>query len=120
MWSWFASFFMPSLASSFQALMGFGKLLSSVFLAIFKNWQVILGVFLALLIWALNTAATAIASIDLTTVPKPAVVLLQYYTFMNRFLPLTEAFAGIVIIFNIWLFVTTLRWIKSFVPTISN
>lgn len=120
LWNWFSDFFVPIFRDAFRVLMGFCKLALAVFRAIFRNWHTVFVGFMGLLVWMLNELTTSINNLDLQALSKPAGTMIQYFAFMNRFVPLSEAFAGILVIFNIWLFVTSIRWLKSFIPTISN
>lgn len=82
--------------------------LSFIFLVISSVW------------WALQTMAEMLASIDPSQINAGSTTMLQYGVFINRFVPLTEALAGAILLFHLWISVILFRWVKSFVPTVSN
>lgn len=120
LWGWFAQYIVPLLKN---LLLELAKLLVGLFGSAWKmfklQWGVILGL-LGLLVWAIQDILGYLNNLDLATVGKPTLGMLQYYAFINRFVPLTEAFVGAVACFQVWLVVTIIRWIKSILPTISN
>lgn len=46
--------------------------------------------------------------------------ILPYVDIINAFIPLAEAWVLLLSLFGIWLIVITFRWVKSFIPTVSN
>jgi len=70
--------------------------------------------------WAYLKTIAALSDFISEGLPTLSGAIVPYYTFLDRFLPLSEAFAGMIVMFNVWLCVVVLRWVKSFVPTISN
>ena len=80
----------------------------------------IVGTVISFTAWAINQMVELADSVDLSDIETGSVTLLQFGAFINRFVPLTESFALAIIIFDIWALVTAFRWVKSFVPTLSN
>ncbi|RYD49898.1 MAG: hypothetical protein EOP85_00690 [Verrucomicrobiaceae bacterium] len=119
-WGWFANFFVPIFRTLWKDWLRVFISFSEVLFKILKNLYFIMWVWMTLAIWAANKILDTINELTFADISGPSAQLLQYYAFMNRFIPLSEAFAGVIVSFHIWLLVTTLRWIKSFVPTLSN
>jgi len=76
--------------------------------------------FLQVLVWSWAQIAAQLDALASAKMPSVSGDLLHYYAFVDRFLPLTEAISGWATVGVIWLAVTIIRWIKSFVPTLSN
>jgi len=85
----------------------------------YAAWSIVLVMF-SLGLWAVQQISESLADIDLQAIKAGSASMLQYGAFINRFIPLTEGAALSILVFNVWLAVTILRWIKSFIPTISN
>lgn len=114
MWDWFAENVIPLVKNIVREWWRFGLTLGSIFKRVWRNkWAIFVSI-ISLTLWAINHMAEAINGLTLANVQGPAATMLQYYAFMNRFVPLSEAFAGAVIAFNIWYCVTVLRF-TSFV-----
>jgi hypothetical protein len=120
LWEWAATqglpYFRKLVAVAIEALFfnlrfwfSFGK-----FVAFF-----VVGV-IAFTAWALHEIQSMMDNLDLEQLATPAASMLHYYTFMNRFIPLSEGFAGAVICFDVWLCFVIIRWVKSLIPTLSN
>jgi len=75
---------------------------------------------LALWLWAVEKFVYTLLDLLALELPVLQGALLPYYVFFNRFLPLEETFAGVIVVFGIWQVVIIVRWTKSFIPFISN
>jgi len=80
---------------------------------------VALGVW-GLITWAWATAFAMIQNILTQELPQLQGQLVVYWTFINRFVPLSESVAMSIIILNVWGSVVVIRWVKSIIPTLSN
>lgn len=78
-------------------------------------WVLLEGVF-----WAMQVVGDSMAQIALSGILRPESALLTYGAFINRFVPLVESFALIVLLAALWTSVIVVRWIKSFIPFFSN
>lgn len=64
-----------------------------------------------------------INDIDFNTIEQlepPEVANLELIGFVNALFPLAECMALLSIYYTLWLSIITLRWVKSFIPTIAN
>ena len=50
----------------------------------------------------------------------PQVASLELIGFVNALFPLAECMALLSIYYTLWIAIITLRWVKSFIPTIAN
>jgi hypothetical protein len=120
LWDWFADHALPWVKELAVSLF-------QLFLVTFWEWFTV-GRFLwavvsgliAASVWAVGVVVDSIENLDLDALPHAAGPMLQYYAFLDRFIPVSEAFAGALICFDVWLIVVIFRWIKSFIPTLSN
>lgn len=122
LWDWFGNVALPwfsRLAWSF--LDGLSRLFGGYLLLWFKVMGAVVVLFEGIR-WSIYTVGEAIANIGiaLPSMVGPNSTLLHYGTFINRFLPLTESFALFVLLAGLWVSVIIVRWVKSFIPTISN
>lgn len=122
MWSWFAGTFGPVLRELFADLIGtvvswFSAVWTLLLSVVVVIWSVV-----AFILWGIVKIKVLILSMPLAALSpiKPAASMIHFYVFINRFAPLDEAFAGVGICFSVWLTVTLIRWIKGFIPFISN
>ncbi|MEK7950400.1 hypothetical protein [Luteolibacter soli] len=123
-WQWLQNEFWLKLKYSLGFFFGwFNDKIQTMFntgwAVLYAAWSIVL-VFAALGAWAIGQISDSLSHIDLQAIKTGSGSLLQYGAFINRFIPLTEAASVSIIVFNIWLAVTILRWIKSFVPFVSN
>jgi hypothetical protein len=120
LWTWFGNTFYPVLESLFRGLVSvLSRLFGPTFVILMKlagvAWAMLEG-----LVWAVSTISDGIQEITVSGILKPDSSILVYGAFMNRFLPLTESFAMIAVLASLWSVVIAVRWIKSFIPTLSN
>jgi len=69
----------------------------------------------ALMVWASAEVVASITDFCATGLPTLSGTLLPYFQFLNRFIPLEESLATMLVLFHLWLVVVLVRWIKSFV-----
>lgn len=120
LWNWFRD----------QAIPFFDKLGRRIVQEIFlyaeslirsaKAFWVFLCAVWAVTVWAVTQIRDSFANIDLHQLEAPLATQLEYFLFINRFIPVVEAFAGALLCFELWLLVVIIRWVKSFIPTLSN
>ena len=122
MWNWFADKFVPFLKGAFETLFSviggwFGVAWSFVLMV----WAIVAGI-LTLIVWAFGKLTQLVSTLDIEALAslKPMAGMLHFYVFINRLVPLDEAFAGVGVCFTLWLTITLIRWIKSFLPSVSN
>lgn len=120
LWSWFADNFRPWLANLAWSVMdAFARLMGPWALVLLKIAAVV-WILLEGLRWAVPVMSEAVASIVFSGLFKPNSTLLVYGAFINRFVPLVECFAMVVLMAHLWIAVIILRWAKSFIPLWSN
>lgn len=120
LWNWFRDNALPFFKGLFESAIEFLMFNTRFIFSAGKFiWLVACGVIVASY-WAVVTISDMMENLDINALAHPTAQMLQYYAFMNRFLPLAEGFAGAVICFDVWLVIVLIRWIKSFIPTLSN
>jgi len=115
-WNWFANTAGPWFAGWFTKFLDYLKYQWSILKFM---WALVAG-FFSVLIWAVTSIADSLAAIDFTHITGPTADTVVYYRFIDRFVPLHEAMALMVIYSSIWTAMICIRWIKQFVPTLSN
>lgn len=86
-------------------------------------WGVVFGLiwgWLLLTKWAFDQFENTISDIDFGDWQLAGTDLLLYGRFIDRFIPLTEGLSIAVLFGNIMVLVVIWRWVKSFIPTLSN
>ena len=123
-WAWVASSAWPALRDTI--LEGGAWVLDKFFSVSKLYWLLACTLFSLVLTlamataWAVREIADMMSTVDFQAIKAGSAGMLQYGAFINRFIPLSEGLAGAIVCFDIWLVVVTIRWIKSFIPTVSN
>ena len=120
MWDWFVDVAFPFFIKLFDNFLN--DILKKLFpfFGFFKFLSILVIGIIGATLWSLSYLNNAMANIRLADIKGPSGEMLSHYTFMNNFLPLGEAFAGAILCFNVWFIRTAFRWVKSFIPTLSN
>jgi len=120
LWDWFASVAMPWLSSLVRGAL---EKVTPFLLVVVKmaafSYTVTVGVW-SLITWAWSFCLDQFQVMLSTNWPAVQGNLVVYYTFINRLVPLSETIATAIVVFNIWVAVVVVRWVKSIIPTLSN
>jgi hypothetical protein len=74
-----------------------------------------------ILVWgALDAIATALGTLDLSGFGHASFAIIQGIGYINAIFPLGEVLIVLTAYYTAWGTVISVRWIKSFVPTIAN
>ena len=99
-----------------QHLSKFGKFFAMI-LAFFL-WLID---FIEMVITAtISQIVASIESLDLSQFSNISLTSIEYISYANAVLPITEFVVLFTAYVTAWLTVVIIRWIKSFVPTVSN
>ena len=74
-----------------------------------------------ILVWgALDAIASALSALDVSGFGNASFAIIQGIGYINAIFPLGEVLIVMTAYYTAWLTVITVRWVKSFVPTIAN
>jgi len=119
-WTWFAQNAMPWFGKAMERFMRFLFELLGPYAKIAIYGSMFATAWVTLLSWAVIHLNASLARFLTAELPTVTSSMLAYYGFFNRFLPLSEAFAGTILMFHLWLGITLFRWVKSIIPSLSN
>jgi hypothetical protein len=83
-------------------------------------WAWFYNIVAVLIVGSLNKIFNYLAAIDLSNYGNVDFSTWYYIGILNAVFPLTETFAMLSGYFVFWGALITLRWVKSFIPTIAN
>lgn len=119
-WDWFGQEAVPWFTAAFKGLLdGFLRMVGPLAWAWLKIMTFV-GIWLELVSLSIASLREGLIEMSSMELFKPDGALLYYGSFMNRFLPLTETFALAILISHLYFLVIVVRWVKSFIPTLSN
>ena len=113
-WNWFADNALPWIGTLLRGLLEWflGPVISFL-LPVAKIVTLVIAA-LELIAWALTVIIDSMSLFDLSGFVKPDAALLTYGLFIDRFVPLHEAFAFAILLFFLWQLVTLMRWVRYF------
>ena len=104
------------LSKAANALSWLGPIATSLItLALFVT-----NIFTMLVFGALDAAATAIQTLDLSRFGNAQFAIIQGIGYVNAIFPLAEILIVLAAYYTAWISVISIRWVKSFIPTIAN
>ena len=119
-WDWFGNIALPWFRDLFLSTgRAVIRVLTPQILTFVAIWKVI-KMMVTFVSWAIVELHDSMMRVDFAAFVAPDSTLLVYGAFMNRFLPLTETFAIVILMVNLCIVVILVRWFKSFLPSISN
>lgn len=80
----------------------------------------ITNVFTILVFGALDAIATALDSLDTSQFGGASFAVIAGIGYVNAIFPLAEILIVLTAYYTAWLIVIGVRWVKSFIPTVSN
>jgi hypothetical protein len=74
-----------------------------------------------ILIWgALDAIKTALEALDTTAFAGASFTIITGIGYVNAIFPLSEILIVLSAYYTAWIIVISVRWIKSFIPTVAN
>lgn len=94
--------------------------LNPIATAVITTTLFITNVFTMLVFGALDAMATALQTLDVSGFGNAQFAVIQGIGYVNAIFPLGEILIILTAYYTAWISVISIRWVKSFVPTIAN
>jgi hypothetical protein len=88
--------------------------------AVITTTLFITNVFTILVFGALDACATALQSVNVSGFGNASFAIIQGIGYVNAIFPLAEILIILTAYYTAWISVISIRWVKSFIPTVAN